>query len=135
MKLHADKPDSTSITGHGDGWVAINGQRHASHVIVSSDGQVRPWACEGFGDLSAGHFAELATATHPAPEVVIFGSGRRLRFAPPALSRGLLEQRIGFETMDTAAACRTFNILAGEGRRVVAALLVEPSGDAAGPPH
>ena len=59
------------------------------------------------------------------PELVVFGSGARLRFAPPALLRGLMARRIGVETMDTAAACRTYNILAGEGRRVVAALLLE----------
>ena len=59
------------------------------------------------------------------PELVVFGSGTRLRFAPPALLRGLMARRIGVETMDTAAACRTYNILAGEGRRVVAALLLE----------
>ena len=59
------------------------------------------------------------------PELVIFGSGERLRFAAPALMASLFERRIGVETMDTAAACRTFNVLAGERRRVVAALLVE----------
>jgi len=57
--------------------------------------------------------------------VVIFGSGRRLRFVSPALLRGLIERGIGVETMDTAAACRTYNILAQEGRRVVGALLLE----------
>jgi uncharacterized protein len=57
--------------------------------------------------------------------VVVFGSGVRLRFLRPSLIRGLIERRIGIETMDTAAACRTYNILAGEGRRVVAALLLE----------
>ena len=59
------------------------------------------------------------------PELVVFGSGERLRFAAPALLRGLIERRIGVETMDTAAACRTFNVLAGEGRCVVAALLLD----------
>ena len=56
---------------------------------------------------------------------MLLGSGTRLRFVAPALLRPLIEQRIGVETMDTPAACRTFNILAGEGRRVVAALLIE----------
>ena len=60
------------------------------------------------------------------PELVIFGSGTRLRFPPPAFLRGLMDQRIGLETMDTLAACRTYNILAGEGRHVVAALLIDP---------
>ncbi len=55
----------------------------------------------------------------------MFGSGSRLRFPPPALLRALMEKRIGLETMDTLAACRTYNILAGEGRRVISALLIE----------
>ena len=76
-------------------------------------------------DLTEQHFAGLLEAGAPTPELVILGSGRRLRFVPPALLRPLIERRIGVETMDTAAACRTFNILAGEGRRVVAALLIE----------
>jgi uncharacterized protein len=58
-------------------------------------------------------------------ELVIFGSGPRLRFVAPALSRALIERQIGLETMDTHAACRTYNILAAEGRQVVAALLMQ----------
>jgi uncharacterized protein len=63
---------------------------------------------------------------------VIFGSGARLRFAPPAWLRALIERRIGVETMDTAAACRTYNVLVSEGRAVVAALLVETAAGSAG---
>ena len=63
-----------------------------------------------------------------APELVIFGSGQRLRFVAPALLRPLIERRVGVETMDTAAACRTYNVLASEGRAVVAALLLEAPG-------
>ena len=58
-------------------------------------------------------------------EVVIFGSGSRIRFPPPAWLKPLIEKRLGLETMDTQAACRTYNILAGEGRNVIAALLLE----------
>jgi len=59
------------------------------------------------------------------PELVVFGSGLRLRFPRPQWLEGLYAQRIGVETMDTQAACRTFNFLVGEGRQVVAALLME----------
>jgi uncharacterized protein len=59
--------------------------------------------------------------------LVIFGSGARLRFPPPAWLQALMRQRIGIETMDTQAACRTYNILAGEGRSVLAALVIEPA--------
>ena len=58
-------------------------------------------------------------------EVVLFGSGSRLRFAKPEALRPLIERGIGVETMDTAAACRTYNILVSEGRSVVAALVIE----------
>lgn len=56
---------------------------------------------------------------------MIFGSGEKLRFAPPALTRSLMAARIGMETMDNRAACRTFNVLSAEGRAVLLALLVE----------
>jgi uncharacterized protein len=77
---------------------------------------------ERFDALSERHFAALADL---APELVIFGTGARLRFPAPALLRPLIERGIGVETMDTAAACRTYNVLLGEGRAVVAALLFE----------
>ena len=73
--------------------------------------------------MSPAHFASLVETN---PELVVFGSGNALRFPRQAWIRSLIEARIGVETMDTGAACRTYNILAGEGRRVVAALLVEP---------
>mgnify|MGYP006202200791 CR=1 FL=1 len=125
MKLHADTPDHLAITGHGDGWIAVNGQRHANSLVISSSGSLSAWDCKRFDDLSARHFEQLLSTDPVPPELVIFGSGARLRFVPPALLRSLLEQRIGVETMDTPAACRTYNILAGEGRRVVVALLLE----------
>jgi len=88
-------------------------------------GQLIDWPCSRLEDLNAAHFSMLASVMPEAPELVIFGSGSRLRFVPPSLLSGLMGQRIGVETMDTAAACRTYNILASEGRRVVAALLME----------
>lgn len=124
MKFHADKPDTLSISAIGDGWVAINGERHENSLVVTSAGHVLPWACARFEDLAAPHFETLIGLMPEPPELVLFGSGKRLRFARPALMRGLIEQRIGVETMDTAAACRTFNILAAEGRRVVAVLII-----------
>ncbi|MEO6431968.1 MAG: MTH938/NDUFAF3 family protein, partial [Nitrosospira sp.] len=59
------------------------------------------------------------------PEMVLFGTGATLRFPHPTLTRTLIESRIGVEVMDTAAACRTYNILTAEGRRVAAALLIQ----------
>lgn len=125
MKLHADKQDTQSITAYGDGWIAVNGQRHTQSLVLAPSGQPIAWSCNQFEDLTATHFSMLASITSEPPELVIFGSGSRLRFLRPALFSRLMDQRIGLETMDTAAACRTYNILASEGRRVVAALLIE----------
>jgi uncharacterized protein len=125
MKLHADPSDSQSITAYGPGWIAVNGQRQESSLVLSGTMPLQAWNCARFEDLTAAHFEQLGDFGGETPELVVFGSGARLRFVRPALLQSLMARRIGVETMDTAAACRTFNILAGEGRRVVAALLIE----------
>lgn len=122
MKLQPDKPNVQTVTAHGPGWVAVDGQKIESSVVISSRGERFAWHCESFDQLNASHFARLAEL---GAELVIFGSGPRLRFPPPAWLAPLMAQRTGVETMDTAAACRTYNILASEGRHVVAALLVD----------
>lgn len=123
MKLQPDRVDTLSIQAHGPGWVQIAGQRHETSLVVNAAGSWNPWPCQALADLTAEHFAPLATLQ---PELVIFGSGRKLRFVSPSVLRPLIEAGIGVDTMDTMAAARTYNILAGEGRRVVAALLIEP---------
>lgn len=123
MKLHADKADLYTITAYGDGWIAINGQRQTGSCLLSASDGLRPWPPSCFDDLSESHFADILSLPEP-PELLIFGSGKRQRFVRPALLQALMSRRIGVETMDTAAACRTYNILAGEGRRVAAALLM-----------
>ena len=126
MKLQPDHLDVQSILGYGPGWVGLgrNGiaEKIEHSLVIGSGGEKFDWNCTSFEQLTAEHFALLAETK---PELVIFGSGSRLRFPPPAFLRLLMAQRIGLETMDTLAACRTYNILAGEGRRVVAALLIE----------
>ena len=129
MKLQPDRTDTLSIQAHGPGWVVVSGQRFESSVVVSSQGRLEPWGCDSRETLTAEHFEALASEQ---PELVIFGSGAQLRFVHPALLRPLIERGIGVETMDTMAAARTFNILAGEGRRVVAALLLERPSSAVG---
>lgn len=124
MKFQPDRSNAPTITGFGPGWFSVNADRYTHSLVLSSDGAREPWNCQRFDDLTAAHFEQLAR--HPA-EVVLFGSGARLRFIPPAWLRPLAERGLGLETMDTAAAFRTFNVLAGEGRTVVAALLLEDS--------
>jgi uncharacterized protein len=122
MKLQPDKSDVQTLTAHGPGWVAINNEKVEGSVVVGSRGERFAWDCTRFDQLGAEHFAQLASM---GAELIIFGSGGRIRFPQAAWLQPLMAQRTGVETMDTAAACRTYNILAGEGRHVVAALLVE----------
>ncbi|SDH45896.1 Mth938-like domain-containing protein [Variovorax sp. OV700] len=126
MKLQPDKSDVQSLTAHGPGWVAINNEKVEGSVVVGSRGERFEWNCARFDQLGPEHFAQLASL---GAELVIFGSGSRIRFPQPAWLQPLMAKRTGVETMDTPAACRTYNILAGEGRHVIAALLVEPPHD------
>ncbi len=122
MKLQPDQSDVQSINGHGPGWVSVDGERITQSVIVASSGARLVWTAASFEELDERHFAQLAEVD---AEIVIFGSGSRIRFPRPAWLAPLIAKRIGVETMDTAAACRTYNILAQEGRKVAAALLIE----------
>jgi uncharacterized protein len=124
MKFEPDTAVGVNVITRHDGarlWVGHAPFDHS--VLVPWKGAVQGWHARVPADLTAQHF-EQALAL--APEVVIFGSGAALRFVSPALYRMLIERRIGIETMDTPAACRTFNVLASEGRSVVAALLLGP---------
>jgi uncharacterized protein len=130
MKLQPDKADTQVITGYGPGWVSVgffvDGQPQHEKVehsiVIGSRGERLNWPGVSHALLAAEHFEQLANL---APEMVIFGSGSRLKFPSPDLQRALMTARIGLETMDTLAACRTYNILAGEGRHVLAVLLAD----------
>lgn len=122
MKLHlADAAGLNLFTGHGENYVEINRQRYESSLIVLPGKIIEDWKIAGFEHLTATHFEFLASLE---PEIVLLGTGTRLRFPAPILTRSLITAQIGLEVMDTAAACRTYNILATEGRKVVAALLL-----------
>jgi uncharacterized protein len=122
MKLQPDRMDTLAVTGYGPGWIAVNGERHQHSLLVTSTGLLQPWRPARFEELQATDFAML---TELGVELAVFGSGSRLRFIPPAWQAPLMSVRLGLETMDTPAACRTYNILAGEGRPVAALLLLE----------
>ena len=127
VKLHSPSTQAfyNTFTAYGDGYVEVNQQRFESSIIVLPEVAIQPWPVARFADLRAEHFVALSGL---APEVVIFGSGAKLRFPPAALLAPLMQSRIGFESMDTHAACRTYNILMSEGRRVACAILIEPQG-------
>ena len=121
MKFQPERAeDAHVITRHDTGRFWVDGQPFEGHLVVPWQGVITPWAVSTFEAMDESAFAALLAHR---PELVIFGSGVRLRFPPPAWTRALIEARVGMETMDTAAACRTYNVLASERRRVVAALL------------
>ncbi len=123
MKFQPEKSELQAINAYGPGWVSVDGEKIHASVVIGAKGQRFAWDCSSYDDLSAAHFDLLADQ---GPELVIFGSGSRIKFPKPAWLAGLYARRIGIETMDTQAACRTYNILAGEGRDVMLALLIEP---------
>ena len=124
MKLQSDPHSgANTITGYGDGYVEINKTPYAHAVVLSSNGEISEWSTQSFDDLETHHFAQLVDLK---PELIIIGTGKRQRFPKPELLKALISAKIGFEIMDSQAACRTYNILVGEGRKVLLALIVEP---------
>ena len=122
MKFQPDQlPGTNIITRHDPDALWVGSVRFERSLLVPWQGQVLDWAPSRIEDLEAVHFEALLALKR---ELVIFGSGPRHRFVAPALMRALIDQRIGVETMDTAAACRTYNVLVAEGRSAVAALLL-----------
>ncbi|MFP4596445.1 Mth938-like domain-containing protein, partial [Ralstonia sp.] len=124
MKLHSSDSSNVlnTVTAYGDGYIEINKVRYEHSVLVMPEGTVVRWDVARFEDLTPEHFARLLEM---GAEVVVFGTGNRLRFPHPRLAAPLTEKRIGVEAMDLQAACRTYNILMMEGRKVAAALLIE----------
>jgi uncharacterized protein len=130
VKLHlADHQGQQLFTGYGARYVAVNNVRYERSVVVSPQ-SVGDWQVGSFDDLTGADFGFIAAL---GAEIVIFGTGRTQRFPHPELARALAATGVGVEVMDTKAACRTYNILAAEGRRVVAAILVEPGAASAVP--
>lgn len=124
MKFQPDHLEGVnSISRVEPGRLWVNGSAYTASVLVPWRGQPVAWPVGSVAELTAEHFQQVLALQ---PELVIFGSGPQLRFVSPALQRALIERRIGVETMDTPAACRTYNVLASEGRSVVAALLLQP---------
>jgi len=123
------QPETSSginvISRHEPGRVWVGATPWDRSVVVPWQGSALEWGVAGFDALVPAHFERILALK---PELVLFGSGSRLRFPHPSLLRVLFEHRIGVETMDTPAACRTYNVLASENRSVVAALILEAAG-------
>lgn len=123
MKLQSDPHSgANTITGYGDGYVEINKTPYSHAVLISSDGAISDWPIKAFEDLEPGHFEQMLALK---PELIIIGTGNKQHLPKPELLKPLISAKIGFEVMNSQAACRTYNILMGEGRRVLLALIVE----------
>jgi len=121
MTLHlAAATTENRFTGYGRGYVMVNNTRYEKNIIVLPE-RLIAWGVAAFDALGAPEFEFLANL---APEIVLLGTGSSLRFPHPSLSQSLAAAGIGLEVMDTPAACRTYNILMAEGRKVAAALLL-----------
>ncbi|MBL8201936.1 MAG: Mth938-like domain-containing protein [Chromatiales bacterium] len=123
MKLHAEKGSGNYIQSVTADAVLINGTSYTGHIIVSADRIITGWAPRPIDQLQPEDFA---AALDLEPEVILFGTGTRHRFADNRLMTAIMSRGVGFEVMATRAACRTYNVLTAEDRRVVAALLLEP---------
>jgi uncharacterized protein len=123
LKFHLSNPAGQNIfTAHGEGYVQVKELRYEQPVIVTPEQIISDWPARNFDELTENDFNHFLTLQ---PEVLILGTGKLHRFAHPQLYHALSAACIGVECMSTAAACRTFNILVAEDRKVVAAILFE----------
>lgn len=122
MKLHLQTPTGENmVTGYGPDYVDINGRRQDASLVLLPDQMIH----EAFTTFEALDEAQFHGLLALQPELVLLGTGRRQRFPHPSVLRPLMEAKVGVEVMDLQAACRTYNILMGEGRRVAAVLLFD----------
>jgi uncharacterized protein len=125
VKLHLDRFDGlNAFTGYGAGHVLVGGRRHDRSVIVFAQRVVDDWPVRDVGDLGPDTLAVVAT--EPV-EILLIGTGARMALVHPRVYATLSDARIGVEVMDTFAACRTYNVLIAEGRKVAAAVIVDPA--------
>ncbi len=126
MQLTLDNPGSVHvITAYDDTGFSISGERYDQSLTVSPEQIVLDDQPGSVDELDADMARSLIER---APDLVIVGSGKSLRFPEIEFSATLLQANIGCEVMDTAAGCRTYNVLAGELRNVIAVLIREPDG-------
>ena len=125
MKLHSDPQSSlNTITGYGIGYIEVNSKVYPHALLVQPEGEISPWPVSAFADLSSDNLASLCVFK---PELIIIGTGKKQQFLKPELIKPLIQAKIGFEMMDSQAACRTYNILMNEGRQVLAAIILDTS--------
>lgn len=121
LHLHTDKTLQL-VRAYTEQQITVGDTVYRASLIITPDRVIPDWPPTGATCLGEQDFVRLGDLD---PEVLLLGTGRRLLFPPRRITRPLMDRSIGLEVMDTAAACRTYNILATEGRKVVAALIVE----------
>jgi uncharacterized protein len=122
LKLHLESATAkNAITGYGEGYVMVNRQRFERSLVVLPERIISDWPATSFEALAPEHLAALAGLDR---EIILLGTGARLRFPRPEIMQSLMRSGVGVEVMDVQAACRTYNILLAEERRVAAALLI-----------
>lgn len=123
MKLHSDTTFGlNSVTGYGPGYVAVNGRRHETSLVLGPRTLETDFPATSFDAITAEALAPLAG--RPC-DVLLIGTGNRQKFPPASVLRPIFEAGVGVEVMDTGAACRTYNVLNAEGRNPLALLIVE----------
>lgn len=123
MKLHLSNPGNLNLfTAYGEDYVAVNHEKHQQNLIVLPENVIAGWSTATVETLTVDDMARLLGL---GTEIVLLGTGKRLRFPAGALLRPFAPAGIGLEVMGIQAACRTYNILASEGRHVAAALLFD----------
>lgn len=124
MQLHLERPDyAFFLRGADGGHALVNARRLERSFVIAPDALVEDWSVR---DVAAMSPADLDPLIALKPELIVLGSGGTQAFPPPEVMGACLSQSIGLEAMTNAAAARTFNVLAGEGRRVVAGFVITP---------
>ena len=118
----ADPGPGPQIQSYGPGYVRVDGKTYGNSLILTPEQVLPDWAPRNVAELCAAH---LETLLDLAPQIILLGTGPAQVFPEPDLYRWVVQQGIGLEIMDTGAACRTYQVLRSEDRRVVAGLLLE----------
>ncbi|ROR32106.1 Mth938-like domain-containing protein [Inmirania thermothiophila] len=121
MEISLDTGGSNLVRSYGPDRIVIGERTFRAAIVLSPEAILEDRLPRRPEELAPAH---LEAVTALGPEVVLVGTGARLRFPAPEVTAPLLARGIGVEVMDTGAACRTYNVLASEGRRVVALLLL-----------
>ncbi|MDR2112071.1 MAG: Mth938-like domain-containing protein [Candidatus Accumulibacter sp.] len=125
MKLQPVRPEGLNVfTAYGEGYVDVNAARYSHGIVVLPERVIENWTTANAGSLSLADFEFLAALD---AEIVLLGTGARLRFPGAELLQPFMRARKGIEAMDNHAACRAYNVLAGDGRKVAAALILDRS--------